>query len=62
MQTMLADRARDAVMGQDHVLSALQRYADEIGVSVDHVIAAALQMVAEDYLAATGNGMIPVLR
>lgn len=57
---VLAQQAQQVIQGTD-IEKALRRYAHDLGVSLDHVILGALQMVAEDYNAATGNGAIPCL-
>jgi len=57
----LAEHARIVIHDTD-IEKALRSYARDLGVSIDHVIIGALQMVAEDYNAATGNGTIPCLR
>ena len=43
------------------VEKALSRYARDLGVPLDRVILATLEMVARDYAEATGNGTIPAL-
>lgn len=56
----LVQQARMIIHNTD-IEKALKSYARDLGVSVEHVILGTLQMVAEDYNAATGNGTIPCL-
>jgi hypothetical protein len=57
----LVEQAHRVIQNTD-IEKALRSYARDLGVSIDHVIVGALQMVAEDYNAATGNGTIPCLQ
>jgi hypothetical protein len=61
VSTLLLERAHTNLSTRVDVEHALQLYANELGVSLDHVITGCLQMVAEDYMKATGDGAIPVL-
>lgn len=61
MEGTLLNEAKRALESHEDILKALNHYADELGVSVDHVIVGSLKLVSEVYNNATGNGMIPVL-
>ncbi len=61
MHKALATLAKNALNDDIQTLRSLDRYAAEVGVSLEHVIVAALKTVAEDYENATGNGAIPLL-
>ncbi|MBX3179406.1 MAG: hypothetical protein KF886_18780 [Candidatus Hydrogenedentes bacterium] len=53
--------AQQIVKAQPALESTLRRYAEELGVSLDHVVLGSLMAVAEEYRRATGNGAIPCL-
>ena len=57
----LVEKAHLFIEADPDIGLALERYANELGVSVDHIIIGALRMVADDYNKATGNGLIPAL-
>ncbi len=59
--TAILERTKTRLQQHPDIEKALSRYARELGVSIDHVIIGALQMVADDYNEATGNGQIPAL-
>lgn len=59
--TLLLDRAQHVLNENPEVAASLRRYAQEINTSMEHVILGILQMVAEEYDQATGNGTIPCL-
>lgn len=61
MDCTVAKTGTDKAMTQDEVWTLLTRYASDLGVSIEHVIQASLQTVAEEYKRATGNGQIPAL-
>ena len=62
METTLLREAKRCVQPDDETWKALNRYAADLGVSVDHVIVGALKFAAEVYGDSTGSGMIPLLR
>lgn len=53
--------AQTVLETQPALESTLQRYARELGVSVEHLVLGSLMAVAEEYRLATGNGQIPCL-
>jgi hypothetical protein len=53
--------AQDIVRAQPALESTLRRYAEELGVSLEHLVMGSLMAVAEEYRRATGNGQIPCL-
>ena len=61
MHTAIVEHAKTCLASRTDIAGALESYAAELGVSVDFVIIGALQVVAEDYTKATGDGMIPCL-
>lgn len=61
MSSALMDNARRVLADNPALEKSLNNYAHDIGVSLDHVVLGILQMVAEEYDNATGNGIIPCL-
>lgn len=61
MNTGLMEIARRVLADNPGIEKSLNCYAHDIGVSMDHVVLGILQMVAEEYDTATGNGAIPCL-
>ncbi len=53
--------AQKVLEAQPTLESTLKRYADELGVSLEHVVMGSLMTVAEEYQRSTGNGQIPCL-
>jgi len=53
--------AQSVLEAQPALESTLNRYAKEMGVSLEHLVLGALMAVAEEYRLATGNGKIPCL-
>ena len=61
MSTALLDHAQHVLTANPDVARSLSNYAREINVPMEHVVLGILQMVAEEYDHATGNGTIPCL-
>ena len=61
MNSALMEHARRVLVDNPAIEKSLSSYAHDIGVSLDHVVLGILQMVAEEYDSATGNGVIPCL-
>ncbi len=53
--------AQKILEAQPTLESTLKRYADELGVSLEHVVLGSLMTVAEEYRRSTGDGQIPCL-
>lgn len=53
--------AQKVLEGQPTLESTLTRYANELGVSLEHVVLGSLMTVAEEYRRSTGDGQIPCL-
>lgn len=62
MEGTLIQEATRLAQSHDELWKTLNKYAEDLGVSVDHVIVGSLRLVAEVYDNATGDGMIPILR
>lgn len=62
MESTLVQEATHCIRNHEDIQKALHGYARELGVPVEHVIVGALQLAAEVYNSATGNGAIPCLR
>jgi hypothetical protein len=60
-EATLEQRIQAILDTQPEVEKALQCYARDLGVSLDHVVMGALVMVAQEYNDTTGKGMIPSL-
>jgi len=61
MNGTLVEEGIRSAKSQEEVWKALNSFARDLGISVDHVIFASLRMVAEEYEKATGAGTIPCL-
>ncbi|MCF6283692.1 MAG: hypothetical protein L3K26_00655 [Candidatus Hydrogenedentes bacterium] len=53
--------AQSVLDAQPALESTLNRYAAELGVSLEHLVLGSLMAVAEEYQRSTGNGQIPCL-
>ncbi|MBI2423732.1 MAG: hypothetical protein HYV27_12955 [Candidatus Hydrogenedentes bacterium] len=61
MYDTLTRQGRRSLMNQAEVQQQLEKYAKELNVSLDQLVAATLIAVAEEYKRSTGDGMIPCL-